>query len=181
MAPTQFFFNIEPDVSDAAQRIEAAFFANGLASIDLNDEIEEAQAANRSFFDLLVAFMGLGLVVGIAALGVISARAVVERRHEIGVLRSIGFKRRMIQATFLSESSFIALVGIALGLILGILMSVNIVNDIRSEEANINFVVPWWHMIITAVGAYVFSLLATFIPARQAGRIPPAEALRLDQ
>lgn len=181
VAPTQFFFNVEPGVKDAAQRIEAAFFANGLASIDLNDEIEEAQAANRSFFDLLIAFMGLGLVVGIAALGVISARAVVERRHEIGVLRSIGFKRRMVQATFLSESSFIALVGIALGLILGILMSVNIVNDIRSEEADIAFVVPWLHIIITAVGAYLFSLLATFIPARQAGNIPPAQALRHDQ
>ncbi len=181
VAPTQFFFNIEPGASDAAQRIEAAFFANGLASIDLNDEIEEAQAANRSFFDLLVAFMALGLVVGIAALGVISARAVVERRHEIGVLRSIGFKRRMVQATFLSESSFIALVGIALGLILGILMSINIVNDIRSEEPNIAFIVPWRHIVITAVGAYLFSVLATFIPARQAGSIPPAEALRLDQ
>ena len=53
--------------------------------------------------------MGLGLVVGVAALGVISARAVVERRQQIGVLRAIGFRRRMVQAAFLLESSFIAL------------------------------------------------------------------------
>ena len=104
----------------------------------------------------------------------------MERRHEIGVLRSIGFSRRMVQAAFLSESSFIALVGIALGVTLGFLMSLNIVNDIRSDEANVSFVVPWWHIIITAVGAYLFSLLATYVPARQAGRIPPAEALRQD-
>ena len=42
-------------------------------------------------------FMGLGLIVGVAALGVISARAVVERRQQIGVLRAIGFRRRMVQ------------------------------------------------------------------------------------
>ena len=135
-------------------------------------KIEEAQAANKSFFNLLVAFMALGLVVGIAALGVISARAVVERRHEIGVLRSIGFSRRMVQAAFLSESSFIALVGIALGVTLGFLMSLNIVNDIRSDEANVSFVVPWWHIIITAVGAYLFSLLATYRPGEAGGSHP---------
>ena len=53
--------------------------------------------------------MGLGLVVGVAALGVITARSVVERRQQIGVLRAIGFQRRMVQLSFLLESSFIAL------------------------------------------------------------------------
>ena len=180
VAPTQFFINTEPGTSNGAQRIEAAFFQHGLESLDVSEELEQAQAANRSFFNLLVAFMGLGLVVGIAALGVISARAVVERRHEIGVLRSIGFSRRMIQLTFLSESSFIAIVGIALGLLLGFLMSINIINDIRSDEPNITFVIPWWHMIGTTLGAYVFSLLATYLPAKQASDVPPAEALRHD-
>ena len=47
--------------------------------------------------------MGLGLVVGVAALGVISARSVVERRQQIGVLRAIGFRRRMVQAASCSS------------------------------------------------------------------------------
>ena len=47
--------------------------------------------ATQLFFNLLIGFMSLGLLVGIAALGVISARTVVERRHGIGVLRAIGF------------------------------------------------------------------------------------------
>ena len=59
--------------------------------------------------------MMLGLVVGVAALGVISARAVVERRQQIGVLRAIGFRRGMVQAVFLIESSFIALTSIVVG------------------------------------------------------------------
>ena len=42
---------------------------------------------------LIQGFLGLGLLVGVAALGVISARAVVERRQQIGVMRAIGFRR----------------------------------------------------------------------------------------
>ena len=64
--------------------------------------------------------MVLGLVVGVAALGVISARAVVERRQQIGVLRAIGFRQGMVQAVFLIESSFIALTSIVAGTILGL-------------------------------------------------------------
>ena len=59
--------------------------------------------------------MGLGLIVGVAALGVISARSVVERRQQIGVLRAIGFRRGMVQASFLLESSFVALTAIVVG------------------------------------------------------------------
>ena len=56
---------------------------------------------------LLQGFMGLGLVVGIAA------RSVVERRQQIGVLRALGFQKEMVHLTFLLESSFVALLGIA--------------------------------------------------------------------
>ena len=88
---TQFFFNVEEGTIEAADKIEAAFFQHGLETIDVAETIEDLQDSQRAFFNLLIGFMTLGLVVGIAALGVISARAVVERRHEIGVMRAIGF------------------------------------------------------------------------------------------
>ena len=52
--------------------------------------------------------MGLGLVVGIAALAVVASRAVVERRQQIGMLRAIGYQRGMVALSFLFESGFIA-------------------------------------------------------------------------
>ena len=103
--------------------------------------IDGLQGSNRSFTNLLLAFMSLGLVVGIAALGVVSARAVVERRHQIGVLRAIGYSRGMVQLSFLLESSFIALLGIGLGLVLGLLTSINVISSIRYEESDIKLVV----------------------------------------
>ena len=177
---TQFFFNVDPGTEDSANRLEAAFFQHGLETIDIEETIEGLQAANRSFFNLLIAFMSLGLVVGIAALGVVSARAVVERRHQIGVMRAIGFSGRMVQLTFLAESSFIAVLGIGLGLALGLVSSVNIVADIRSEEPGIQLVFPWGTILLVAAGGYLFSLLTTFLPSRQAANIAPAEALRYE-
>lgn len=176
----QFFFNIEPDTEDAALKIEAAFFANGMETLDINEVMDGLQSSNRAFTNLLLAFMSLGLVVGIAALGVVSARAVVERRHQIGVLRAIGYSRGMVQLSFLLESSFIALLGIIMGLGLGLLTSINVVNSIRYEEAAYSLVVPWAQVLGIAVVAYILSLLMTFLPARGAGKIAPSEALRYE-
>ena len=176
--PTRFYFNVDPGTEDPAGKIESAFFENALETLDVGETIEDIQASQRSFFNLLIGFMTLGLVVGIVALGVISARAVVERRHEIGVMRAIGFSRGMIQMTFLSESSFIAVVGIGLGLVLGLLMSINVAADIRADEPAYALVIPWAKVLLICVGGYVFSLATTYLPSRQAAAIPPAEALR---
>ncbi|HWY28314.1 MAG TPA: FtsX-like permease family protein, partial [Candidatus Sulfotelmatobacter sp.] len=74
----------------------------------------------QSFEGLLEGFLGLGLVVGIAGLGIISIRSVAERRQEIGILRALGFRRRMILAVFVLENSYISLLGILIGILLGI-------------------------------------------------------------
>ncbi len=126
--------------------------------------------------------MGLGIVVGIAALGVVSTRAVVERRQQIGVLRAIGYRRRMVQLSFLLEFSFVALLGTTLGIVLGLTLGYQAINDIRAEGAdeNIRFAVPWIQIVVIVSLTYVLSLLATFLPARQASRIYPAEALRYE-
>ena len=126
--------------------------------------------------------MGLGLIVGVAALGVISARAVVERRQQIGVLRAIGFRRRMVQATFLLESSFIALTAIAVGTGLGLLLAYNIVSDQRQQPSwdGLTLVVPWLNLAIIFLVVYLVALAATLAPALRASRIRPAEALRYE-
>ena len=177
---TQFFFNTVPGAEDADETIEASFFEHGLQTTDLQEAIADAQAQQRSFFNLVVGFMALGLVVGIAALGVISARAVVERRHEIGVMRAIGYSRGMVQLNFLAESSFIAILGIGVGLALGLLTSVNVAADVQSDEPTFALAIPWVKVVVVCVGAYVFSLLTTYLPSRQAAAVAPSQALRYE-
>ena len=124
--------------------------------------------------------MGLGLLVGVAALGVISARAVVERRQQIGVLRAIGFRDAMVQAAFLLESSFVALTSIVVGTALGLVLAWNIVDDQRQQPSweNLELVVPWVNLGVIFLVVYAVALAATLAPALRASRILPAEALR---
>jgi predicted lysophospholipase L1 biosynthesis ABC-type transport system permease subunit len=105
--------------------------------------------------------MALGLVVGVAALGVISARAVVERRQQIGVMRAIGFRRGMIQAVFLLESSFVALTAIVVGTALGLLLGWNIIQDQRETPSweNVAYVVPWGDLALVFTLVYAVALL----------------------
>lgn len=168
------------DATRLARRVEAAFQEYGMETEVLAERVEEQASANRAFNYLFTGFMGLGLTVGIAALGVVSLRAVVERRQQIGVLRAIGYRRLMVQLSFLLESSFVVLLGVAIGAGLGTVISYNIVNDIKDDVESVRFTVPWLQIIAIVAVAYVFSLAATFLPARQASRIYPAEALRYE-
>ena len=182
--PTIHYFTVAPgiDAGQAAKRLEAAFVSNGLEADSIQKVVDESVAANRTFNRLIQGFMALGLVVGVAALGVISARAVVERRQQIGVMRAIGYRRTMIQLVFLLESSFVALTAIVVGTGLGLLLGWNIIDDSRKQPswANLQMVVPWADLVLIFVVVYAVALLATLAPAIRASRVPPAEALRYE-
>jgi putative ABC transport system permease protein len=182
--PTIHYFTVSSgtDPGRAAKRLEAAFVSNGLEAESIQKVVDEVIGANRTFNRLIQGFMALGLVVGVAALGVISARAVVERRQQIGVMRAIGFRRPMIQAAFLLESSFVALTAIVVGTGLGLLLGWNIIRDQRQTPSweQLSLVVPWGDLALVFGVVYAVALLATLVPAIRASRIPPAEALRYE-
>lgn len=182
--PTIHYFDtaagVDPDA--AAARIESAFLSSGMEAESISDVMDEAVGASLTFNRLIQGFMALGLVVGVAALGVISARAVVERRQQIGVMRAIGFRRRMVQAAFMLESSFVALTAIVVGSALGLLLAGNIVRDQRSQPSweGLTLVVPWLNLAVIFAVVYAVAMVATLAPATRAARVRPAEALRYE-
>ncbi len=181
---TVHYFALRPggDADAVAGRLESRFLEQGLEADSLSRELSDAVDASLTFSYLIEAFMGLGLVVGVAALGVISARAVVERRQQIGVLRAIGFRRGMVQLAFLLESSFMALTAIVVGTVLGLLVARNVVADARQQPSydTLRLVVPWGMLALVFVVVFGVALLATTGAARRAARVVPAEALRYE-
>jgi putative ABC transport system permease protein len=163
-----------------AKDLEKAFAQNGLQAVAIKKEIEDGSASQGLFNNLLMGFMSLGLLVGIAALGVIAARSVVERRQQIGMLRALGFQRGQVRLAFLLESSFVALLGIGLGVALGAALSVGIVDSFEEQISGIRYTVPWSTLGVIVGLAYFASLLTTFLPASQASKVYPAEALRYE-
>jgi putative ABC transport system permease protein len=137
-------------------------------------------ATQLVFQQLLLGFLTVGLVVGVAALGVISTRAVVERRQQIGMLRALGFQREMVSWIFLIESSFVSLLGIGLGVSLALIPAYQMVTDMVADIPGLTFQVPWREIILVSGLAYAMTLLTTWWPARQASQVLPAEALRYE-
>jgi len=182
VAPNIYWFKLRQgaDPAAASRRLESAFLNHGMQADNLRKVLSDNVRSSLTFNYIILGFMGLGLVVGVAALGVISARAVVERRQEIGMLRAMGFQKRMVQAVFLLESSLIAASSIVLGSFLGLTLAYNIISDASANPSwgNLQFFVPWRELLIVFASVYVTALLATLIPARRAARVYPAEALR---
>jgi len=180
--PTIHYYDLAPGVDprEAAVQLESAFLENGLDAQAIEDVVDEVVAANLTFNRLIQGFIGLGLLVGVTALGVISARAVVERRQQVGVLRAIGFRREMVQGAFLLESSFVALTSIVVGTALGLILAWNIIDDQRQQPSweNLELVIPWSNLLLIFTVVYAVAIVATVLPARRASRIRPAEALR---
>jgi putative ABC transport system permease protein len=111
---------------------------------------------------------------------VISTRAVVERRQQIGMLRALGFQRQMVSWIFIIESSFVALLGIGLGAGLALIPASQMITDMAAEIPGITFQVPWTEILSVSGLAYAMTLLTTWLPAVQASKVTPAEALRYE-
>ena len=176
-----FFFSVAEgvDADEVGRELERELYPHGFRSIVVATLLKDILSMQYMFFDLFTGFMGLGLVVGIAGLGIISLRAVHERRLEIGVMRAIGFKRRMIQYAFLLENSFITIAGIVMGTLLGIGIGWILYED-GFAPMGWHFVIPWGRLIMIGIIAYGAMLVTAIPSARRASNVSPAEALRFD-
>lgn len=178
-------YNYTLDDSRSAEEVaadmEKALLQYGAQGVDVAEMMEEFQAQQSGFMTVLQWFMGLGLIVGIAAVGVISYRAVVERRQQIGVLRALGFQAKTIGRAFIIETGIIVILGSVAGVILGLMVSFNLVNDEgMTGGTDVSFQVPWLTVFVVLALSIGMALVMSWLPARQASNTLPAEALRYE-
>lgn len=176
-----FFISVREgiDADELGRNLERELVRFGFQPMVIDTLFREVMSAQFMFFDLFSGYMGLGLVVGIAGLGIISLRAVHERRLEIGMMRAIGFKRRMIKYAFLVENSFITVTGIILGSILGIGVGWILWYD-GFRPMGWDFYIPWTSILVIGIIAYAAMLFTAIPSAHRASKVSPAEALRFD-
>lgn len=173
---------VEPgaDAEQIAKDVESSLMTFGVQATTYDEILEEMTSQSRGFLVLIEAFMMLGLVVGVAALGVLAFRSVVERHQQIGMLRAIGFKRSMVAASFLIESSMITILGILSGTVLGLLLSWNLISGDYAFGEGVEMVIPFGEIGIFLLIALAASLLMAWVPSRRAARVPVADALRYE-
>jgi putative ABC transport system permease protein len=152
--------------------------ATDLQASTIGDELRLVQGVRGLLNMILEGFMGVGLLAGIAALGTLSTRAVVERRRQIGVLRALGFSATAVGGGLLVESGVVALLGAGLGVGVGLFVAQSTVAFLSRINPELRFSVPWDEIGLVVLVALGAALLMTVLPARAAGRMTPAEALR---
>lgn len=177
-APSIFYVKVAAgaDATAVAHELDRAFIDWNMLALDINNFVSQITDIIQGVFNLLEAYLALGLIVGIAGLGVITMRNVVERRTETGALRALGFRKSMVLASFLLELMFIAVTGIAVGDALGIALSYDLYLKFFADIGY--FTIPWDRLVLLSVVAFVGAVVATASPAIRAARMPPAEALR---
>ncbi len=146
---------------------------------------EENRRMLRAFRWNLRILSYISLLVGAFLIYNTIAVSVVRRRTEIGVLRALGTSSRGVLLVFLGEAAMLGIVGSALGLVFGRLLAAGLLGMI-SDTVNALFTTSTPGPValspasvlagmVTGTGV---ALLSALIPAREAARVAPAEAMR---
>jgi putative ABC transport system permease protein len=124
---------------------------------------------------------GIALFVGAFLIFNSFSMTIVERTRELGLLRAVGMTRRQVTGQVLVEGLFLGIIGALLGIAAGFLLSqglIGIMSVLLGQTLDAENVSPRIVAFSLAIGVGV-TLIAAYLPARQAGRISPLEALRI--
>ncbi len=128
---------------------------------------------------VLIAFAAISLIVSSIMISIIVYTSVLERKKEIGVLRSIGASKLSISRVFIAESSIIGTLSGIIGIVFSYIVIViaNFVITSLIGIANLAVLV-WWQPLMMLAISIALAILAGFIPARVAAQKDPVECLR---
>lgn len=155
-------------------------------------QVQDWAQMNQSLFsalslEKLAISVTIGLIVIVAALNIVASLVlmVMEKSHDIAILKTMGASARSITIIFMLQGVLIGAVGTFAGSILGLGLSyimdryrlVQIPTEVY-QIAYVPFVVQPRDFVLVVASAMIICFLATIYPSRQAARLDPAEALR---
>ena len=166
--------------------VEAAAKKMGVGAFSLLD----ATKSLRRFFAILDLFLGIfgSLALAVASLGIINTlvMAILERRHEIGIMKAIGASDSDVRSLFFVEAGTMGAVGGTLGVAFGWAIGrvINFGTNIYLERQQLPheniWAVPWWLVAGAIAFALVVSLVSGLYPAGRAAKLDPVQALRYE-
>lgn len=128
---------------------------------------------------VLTGFAAISLLVSTIMIGIITYVSVIERTKEIGILRSVGARKKDISRVFNAETLIIGFTAGMLGVGISYLLTIPI-NSIIVKLAGISGIAKLnpLHAAVLVVGSMLLTLIAGFIPSRMAAKKDPVVALR---
>ncbi len=204
----QRLFRLGDDVSGVRLRLDDLFAAPQVAReiaqgyLDANAWVSDWTRSHANFFRAVeiekrMMFLILLLIVAVAAFNIVSTlvMAVQDKRADIAILRTLGASPGSIMQIFMVQGMVIGLMGLALGIVGGVALALNVDVVVPALERllGIRFLSADVYLIselpselhagdvaIIALSSFVLTLVATIYPSWRASRIQPAEALRYE-
>jgi putative ABC transport system permease protein len=146
-------------------------------------EVQSVEQYKESFGDqldvflfLIMAMLLLSILIALLGIANTIALSVMERTHEIGLLRAVGMSRRQLRSSIRWESVIVAVFGAVLGMAVGILGGWGIITALADDGFNA-FRVPVGVLVGLLVLAVLLGLVAAFVPAFRASRRDVLEAI----
>ena len=207
MEDAQRLYRMDDRVSGVRLKIDDLFKAPQMARrlaliLDVPAYISDWTRSHANFFRAVqieknMMFIILSLIVAVAAFNIVSTlvMAVTDKQADIAILRTLGASPRSIMAVFMVQGALIGVVGLALGVLGGVLLAHNIDvvvpfierllgTQILAKEVYYISSLPselqWSDVSTITVLSFVLSLVATLYPSWRASRVNPAEALRYE-
>jgi len=155
----------------------------GEEDFEIQTSVESAETVSKIINTIRIFVLGIAFIsLFVGGVGITNTMymSILERRKEIGIMKSVGAKNKDILALFLTESGLLGLIGGITGSFFGLLLAFVttyfIKGFIPGANLNVTFSIP------LLIGVILFSFLvgtiSGILPAMQASKLTPVEALR---
>ena len=139
--------------------------------VETRDEYKASQAAQiNQFLNLVYVLLFFAIVIALFGIANTLGLSIIERRHELGLLRAVGMTRRQLRSSVRWESVIIALLGTLLGLVIGVVFAWAMVKALADEGIDKFSIAPAQLLFIVILAA-LFGILAAAWPARRAAKL----------
>ncbi len=173
--------NIERELEDSVtrRRDEDKPSFSVMTSETVTDMVEGIMGVLQT---AVIAFASIAILVG--GIGIMNTMytSVKERTKEIGILKAVGAKRKHITSIFLFEAGIIGFIGGIGGVALGVLLALG-AEAILSGSGGMFYLeahISAWLILFGLSFSFIVGCLSGFLPARQAAKLEPVEALRYE-
>jgi putative ABC transport system permease protein len=158
-------------------RLDRALKAFPNAKVQTQTEFVDNQLSGvNQLLGLLFVLLALSIIVSVFGIVNTLVLTVFERTRELGMLRAVGMTRRQVRRMIRYESIVTALIGGALGIVLGLALA----GLVTSRISFLTYSVPIDQLIAFVIATIVIGILAAILPARRAARLNLLEALQYE-